>query len=377
MQKIERLRLLSFGIFDSGETILGALVFSTFFPLYITKHIDTKLYSTLYGLSFLFSFATAVYLGKMADQKAIRKHLFVAFTLLTTLFGTFVYLFHGHILLALVFYLAMAVLHQQSIVFYNSLLMSFPKRGIASGLGVAMGYVGSALSLLFLARYLSVPFAFLLPSILFFILSLPSILTLENPKEKSHVSLTSVLSEKRFLLFIISLLSLTEVANTMIAMMSVYLRNVYGFEDREVYKVIGLSALGGVAGGIVWGKLVDRWGSKRTFPVGFFLWTSFLIALYFVPKSLVLSVGLLAGFSLSHLWTTSRVFLIENFSKTETAVRMSFLSLTERIASSFGLLLWSLLLYLTDDNYRLSALLMVFVPLLGFVLFLYSTLREK
>jgi len=49
-------KLLSFALFDSGETILGALIFSTFYPLYITQHIDPKLYSFLYGLAFFFPF---------------------------------------------------------------------------------------------------------------------------------------------------------------------------------------------------------------------------------------------------------------------------------------------------------------------------------
>ncbi|MFN3472228.1 MAG: hypothetical protein ACK4ZR_06480, partial [Aquificaceae bacterium] len=98
-------------------------------------------------------------------------------------------------------------------------------------------------------------------------------------------------------------------------------------------------------------------------------------SLYFAPKALVLLVGLLAGFSLAHLWTTSRVFLIEKFAKGDVAVRFSFYSLSERIASSFGLFAWSFFLYATGNNYKLSALLMLVFPLLGFFLHSLSNRR--
>ncbi len=334
--------------------------------------MDTKLFSLFYGLSFLLSFLLALWLGRVADRRALRKPFFLLFSVLTSSFGLFLYALYALPALALMAFYTMAVFHQQSIVFYNSMLSSFEKRGFTSGVGVAFGYLGSALALLFLVNFLSLPNVFLVVPLIFLLFSLPSFMFLENPKERMEVSLKGMFSDKAFLSFMVALLSLTELAQTLIAMMGVYLRKVYGLEDAQVYRVIGVSALGGVVGGFFWGRLTDRLGSSKVFPWGFSLWVCFVLLLYFSPKSLLLFVGMLAGFSLSHLWTTSRVYLIEHFSRKGVALSMSFLSLTERIASSFGLFLWSLLLYMTGDNYPLSALAMGVLPILGLALFVWG-----
>ena len=99
-----------------------------------------------------------------------------------------------------------------------------------------------------------------------------------------------------------------------------------------------------------------------------------MLSLYITPKEFLLHLGFFAGLSLAHLWTTSRVFIIERFSGAHVAVRFSFYSLSERIASSLGLVLWSFFLFITGEDYRLSALLMIVLPILGYILY---TLSEK
>jgi len=323
------------------------------------------------------SFVVALYLGKLADSKGIRKHFFVLFSLLTALFCALLTPLTSTPWIALFVYSLMAVSHQQALVFYNSMLLSFEKRGIASGLGVSVGYISSALTLLFLAKRMHIPEVFLYASLLFILLIMPALLSLKNPPYREKVSLREVFKDKKFILTIVSILSLTEVANTLIAMMGIYLRKVYGLEDENIYKVIGLSALGGVMGGILFGKLSDKIQAHKLFPMGFFLWSLFLIALYFIPKDAILPVGFFAGLSLAHLWTTSRLFIIEKFPQTQVSVRLSFLSLTERIASTTGLLTWSLFLYITGDDYRLSALLMLVFPTLGYVAFRNVKFKDK
>ena len=86
------IRLFSFALFDSGETILGALLFSTLYPLYITQHIDVITYSTLYGLAFLLSFFIAIRLSKVADYRGLRKTFFSLFSLLIPLICFALYL---------------------------------------------------------------------------------------------------------------------------------------------------------------------------------------------------------------------------------------------------------------------------------------------
>ncbi len=345
---------------------------STFFPLYITKYVDVKIYSFLYALSLLLSFFLALVFGWTADRKALRKPFFTLFSFLTVLFTLLLFPSYGTPLLSLFFFYCLLIFHQQSMVFYNSLLLDFSSRGLASGVGVAFGYMGSALALTLLAEHLKEPELYLLVGVLVLLLSLPSWIVLENPSQRGEFSLGEVLRDRVFLLFLVSLLTLTEVANTLVAMMGVYLREVFSLGNLQIYRVIGLSALGGILGGLFWGKLTDLFGVRRVFLVGFLLWPSFLLLLFLASEEVLLLVGLFGGFCLSHLWTTSRVFVVNEFPKESVSVRMSFLSLTERMASTVGLGLWGLFLLLTGDDYRLSALLMGLLPLIGLFFYLLS-----
>lgn len=312
----------------------------------------------------------ALILGKIADEKGLRKKFFLLFVFLTSFFGFLLYIFYENPYLALFVFVLMAIFHQQSMVFYNSMLLDFKEKGFTSGLGVAFGYIGSSISLIFLAKILNIPDVFLIVSLIFLILSFPSFLFLENPQKTSKVSAVQLFKEKRFIFTIISILSLTEVANTLIAIMGIYLKQVYSFENLTIYKIIGISAIGGIIGGIFWGYLSDKFKIEKIFLFGFFLWIIFLILLPITAANIIYLIGFLAGFSLSHIWTVSRVLIIEKFPSGQVSTRMSFLSLTERIASTTGLLVWSLLLLITEDNFRLSAFLMIVFPLVG--LFFYK-----
>ncbi|RUM59170.1 MAG: hypothetical protein DSY59_04890, partial [Persephonella sp.] len=74
------IKKVSFSIFDAGETILGAIVFSVFFPLYITKYISVETFTFFYGIVFLISFIISLQLGKIADERNLRKGFFTFFT---------------------------------------------------------------------------------------------------------------------------------------------------------------------------------------------------------------------------------------------------------------------------------------------------------
>ncbi len=368
------IKKVSFSIFDTGETILGAIVFSVFFPFYITKYISVEIFTFFYGLIFLISFIISLQLGKIADERNLRKRFFTFFSISVFLLTLLLAIVSDNHILSLLIFFLLAITHQQNLVFYNSLLTDFKEKGFVSGLGVSLGYIGSAVALMFFAQYLKIPYVYIFTALVFMLLALPSILFMENPNIKpKKINLKAIFSDKEFLIVIVSILFLTEIANTLISLMGVYLKEVYKLEDTEIYKVIGFSSVGGIVGGIIWGYLTKFFDIKNLFVIGFILWFSFLIILPFTPKDFLIVVGLFAGFSLSHLWTTSRVLIIEVFPENEVSTRLSFLSITERISSSLGLIIWSFFLTLTN-SYKLSVLFMSGFVLIGACIF---TFRDK
>ena len=365
------LKKLAFSIFDTGETILGAIIFSVFFPLYITRYISVETFTFFYGLVFLISFIISLQLGKIADERNLRKKFFSFFSISIFLLTLLLAFISENYLFSLIIFFLLATFHQQNLVFYNSLLTDFKEKGFVSGLGVSFGYVGSAIALIFFAQYFKIPDVYIYTGLIFLILALPSILFIENPEIKpKKINLKKIFSDKEFLLVIISILFLTEIANTLISLMGIYLKEVYKLEETEIYKVIGFSSLGGIVGGIVWGYLTKFIDIRHLFSVGFLFWFLFLVFLPFAPKDFLIAIGLFAGFSLSHLWTTSRVLIIEVFPENEVSTRLSFLSLTERISSSFGLIVWSFLLTLTK-SYQITVLVMSVFVLIGACIFIF------
>ncbi|MCS7084156.1 MAG: MFS transporter [Aquificaceae bacterium] len=365
-------RSLAFGLFDAGETALGAILISTLFPLYISNHIPTKVYTLLYGLSMVVSFVLALLLAKVADEKSIRKRLFSTFGILTSLFCALIALSLKNPYLGLLVFLLMLIFKQQSLVFYASLLGGFEKRGLTSGIGVSMGYLGASLSLVFFAPRLELPSGALFISILFLALLLPAVMILDEPKKlNQEISILKVLKSKKFSILLLSCLLVMEVASTMSAIMGIYLKEVYNLEKKEIYLTIAFSAFGGVFSGPIFGYLTDKLGPSRIFPLSFILWACFLVLLFLTPKELIRYLGLFAGLCLAHLWTSVRALIIHN-SEGDFATKMAMLSLSERLSMSIGPIIWSLLLTLTLDNYRLSALLMVIFPALGGFFYLIS-----
>ncbi len=96
----------------------------------------------------------------MADYRGLRKTFFSLFSLLIPLICFALYLSFHKVELNFFLYLLLAIIHQQAMLFYNSLLKIFETKGTASGFGVALGYVGSAIALILFAPRLSLPTAF-------------------------------------------------------------------------------------------------------------------------------------------------------------------------------------------------------------------------
>ena len=340
------------------------------FPLWVEKRLPFHLFTLGLALAFFLSFALALALGPLADRVGLRKPFFSLFSLLVVFLCASLAFTTSSLWMSLLLFYLLAVCHQQALAFYNTLLLDFEEMGWAAGVGVGVGYLGSALSLLFFRHWLAPPEVYLWSAGIFLCLALPALWLLPNPPQrKKEMRLAAVLGDHSFLWWMASVFCLTEVANAATLVMAVYLRHVYGFSGEEAMRVIGLCAFFGVAGGFFWGWLGKSLGTRRLLAFGFFYWTALLLALPMVPQGAVLFLGAGMALGLALVGATVRVELLENFPKEESSTRMSFLSLTERLASSGGLVFWSFLLWATGENYRLSGGALAVFPLLGIFLF--------
>lgn len=374
MKRRRIIPLISWASFDFAETIFSANILSVFFPLWLINVLGGKPYhySIAYSTSLFISILLAILVGRYADRHAKRKSLFLV---AVSLSGLCLFILSGGSTLgiALIIFFFVNLFYQQSLVLYNSLLLSISEkenRAISSGIGVSIGYIGAATGLYIVSRLSPTETtAFVIVAFLFLFFSLPTaIFVKERPlRAISGVSLRGIIKDKGFILFILSCLFLTEAAHTIIIFMSVYLNKVYGLSREGIVPIIASAALVAALASPLIGRLSDRVGVKKVFNLLFPLWGGAFIIVPFLPKEFVYMIGIAFGILLASVWTTIRPMLIELSPEEEVATRFAFLAISERMAAVIGPLWWGFMVEIS--GYRFSTLTLVIFPLLGWFIF--------
>lgn len=376
------LPLLSWASFDFAETIFSANILSVFFPLWLTKTLGGQPfhYSIAYSSSLFISVILAIIVGKYADRLGKRKSIFLMSVTLSAI-CLFALSNINSLLPALAVFFFVNLFYQQSLVLYNSLLLSVSvekNRAFSSGIGVAIGYVGGAAGLLLISRVSATETsAFVLVAFGFVLFSLPTgIFVREQPyKALSGVSVRNILKDKRFLLFILSCLFLTEAAHTIIIFMSIYLDKVYGMERNDIVIVIATAAAVAALASPLIGRLSDRFGASRVFNLLFPAWAAAFCIFPFIPGIFIYAAGITFGILLASVWTTIRPVLIELSPKEEIATRFAFLSISERMAAIIGPLWWGFMVEIT--GYRTATLSLAVFPALGWLIYRMHKSRKS
>jgi len=366
--------LISWASFDFAETIFSANILSVFFPLWLTNVLGGRPYhySITYSASLFISILISLFVARYADRYARRKVLFTVAASLSSL--SLLLLSRGNTLIsALVIFFFVNLFYQQSLVLYNSLLLSVSmdeNRALSSGIGVSIGYVGGAVGLYLISRISpSETSAFMIVSLLFILFSLPTGILVREKRTMaiSGISLRGIIKDRRFILFVLSCLFLTEAAHTIIIFMSVYLGKVYGLNRNEIVRIIATAAIVAALASPMIGRLSDTVGVKRIFNLLFPAWAIAFLTVPLFPVTLVYLVGIVFGLLLATVWTTIRPMLILLSPEEEIATRFAFLSISERMAAVIGPLWWGFMVELT--NYKLSTITLAVFPMIGWLIF--------
>ena len=183
--------ILSWALYDTSNQFFVLNVISVYFPRWLTetKGVPTFYYSIAFAASMIFVALFAPILGTISDVQKRKKHYLVIFTLVSVIF-TFLIGTIQNVFMGLVFFAIANFGCQLAVVFYNALLpyiCSERSMGRVSGYGVAFGYLGSILGLIFVLPFvegniygLEIPFitgggsvsSFIPTAVLFFVFSL-------------------------------------------------------------------------------------------------------------------------------------------------------------------------------------------------------------
>ena len=222
--------------------------------------------------------------------------------------------------------------YQAALIYYDSTLPLVAKpgaRGRVSGIGVAIGYLGTiiiALLILILDSKAS-PLTFFMAAGLFGLFAIPIFVIVREPPKAdaepfrvrdaigSWSQLRTTFEHARavpgMVRFLVGRFFYTDPVNTVIVIMSVFATQAIGVTQSQANIVLLVLALVAVAASFGWGVLVERIGPKRTLLIVLGTWcVGLLIAGSILTLPTFLLGGALLGAGLGGVWTSDRVFML-------------------------------------------------------------------
>jgi UMF1 family MFS transporter len=235
--------------------------------------------------------------------------------------------------------------YQAALIYYDATLPIVSKpttRGRVSGIGVAVGYLGTiAIALLILITDSgSGGLTFIMAAVLFALFSVPIFLFVKEPAGTAYRfrvgdaisswgQLRTTVAHARevpgLLRFLVGRFFYTDPVNTVIVVMSVFATEAIGLSKTQANLVLLGLTVAAVLASFGWGVVVERVGPKRTLMWVLASWCVGLViggAVLSLPTFLI--AGILLGSGLGGVWTSDRVFMLR-------------LSPPERIGEFFGL----------------------------------------
>jgi MFS transporter, UMF1 family len=402
-------------LYDFANTIFSMNVATLYFSVWLIAdlHASNTAYAIGNGISSILVVLSVPILGALSDARHRRKPWVVGFTIASCLacaaigifglytlpvagaevvngaalpvgwnptIGTF-----GWVLLAFVI---ANYTYQAAQPFYNAMmpeLVPVEERGRLSGIGTAVGYIGTIVGLLLVFPFFSgalplfgslpagvvaflrsiVPFTshagrvstFVPTAILFFLFSLPLILFCRDhfPREERapiawRMAFTDVVHTLRdarrhpgTLPFILASFLYQDAIGTIVSFMALYAVKAMGFREGSETTLFLVLTVPAIFGSYFSGRLVDRIGARRTLILTIVAWILLLIAMVVVPtQNGFWLVGLGIGLIFGGVPTAERPMLLSLVPKEEAGRFFSLMLLSARAAAVVGPYLWAL-----------------------------------
>jgi UMF1 family MFS transporter len=405
----------SWALYDFANTIFSMNVATLYFSVWLIEdlHASNTAYAVGNGISSILVVLSVPLLGALSDARRRRKPWVVGFTIVSCLacaaigilgqrtlplagaevvagsalpsgwaptIGTF-----GWVLLA--FVLANYA-YQAAQPFYNAMMPDLvppEERGRLSGIGTAVGYVGTIVGLLLVFPFFSgavplfgalpaglmsflrsiVPFSshagrvstFVPTALLFFLFSLPLFFFCRDHHPRSDrvainwraafADIAHTLRDAKrhpgVLAFILASFLYQDAIGTIVSFMAIYAVKAMGFQQGSETTLFLVLTVPAILGSYLAGRLVDRFGARRTLYLTLLAWIALLIAMIAVPtQNGFWIVGLGIGLIFGGVPTAERPLLLALVPPEEAGRYFSLMLLSARAAAVAGPLIWGI-----------------------------------
>src|SRR5438874_391558 len=405
----------SWALYDFANTIFSMNIATLYFSVWIVGDLGSTdlVYAVANAAASILMVVAIPVLGAISDARRRRKSWVVGFTIASCLgcvaigvlgqttlplvgagighAATVPAGWHatGSMLLPVLIAFALAnFAYQAAQPFYNAMLpelVPIEERGRLSGLGVAVGYVGSIVGVVLVLPFFTgglpivgkfsdgvnnalhtlIPFTangrrvatFVPTGVLFLIFSLPLFLvcrdhnpaprgTSVNWRKAFHdvsETITAARQHPGALRFIITSLVYQDAIGTIVTFMTLYAVRAVHFDKGSEVTLFMVLTIPAIFGSYVYGHLVDRIGSKRSLTITLWIWVALLGGMMLVTtKAAFWLVGLAIGLNFGGVNAIERPLLLSLIPDVEAGQYFSLMLLSARVAAIIGPLLWGL-----------------------------------
>jgi MFS transporter, UMF1 family len=353
-----------------GNTLYSQNMIVNYFPVWVVAvmggndgqiaWLNTIVMSLMLGIG--------PWLGAMSDRMPRRLPLLMGTTAGSC--GLTFFVGGGSFETSLILFLFANLLYQAGLVIYDTLLPAVAtpdRRGRVGGIAVAVGYLGAFVGIgianaVFLAggEYATI---FRLTAVAVLILAVPCFVWVNEPERAvertapllvARGALADVLATLRrsgnypqLVRFLLGRFCYSQAGNTIGIFLGVYLTVQLGFDSAQKDRLLLSVIIFGVAGGVFWGRVVDRIGPRDCLLRVLCGWAVVLALIagtgfHVLPTKALWVIAPIAGFTSSGIWAADRPLLIELSSERLLGQFYGLYSLAGRCASLVGPLVWAL-----------------------------------
>lgn len=405
----------SWALYDFANTIFSMNVATLYFSVWLIKDLGAS--STLYalgnGVSSLLVVVSVPLLGALSDARRRRKPWVVGFTIASCLACAAIGILgqatlpimgaqtigrtvttsawhptFGALAWVIVAFVVANYAYQAAQPFYNAMMPDLAppeEQGRLSGIGTAVGYVGTIVGLLLIFPFFGgelpllgplsaslvgtlrtlVPYTshagrvstFVPTGLLFLLFSLPLFIFCRDHYpviEKTAIDwrqafrdvLNTLHDARRYpgaLPFILASFLYQDAIGTIVSFMAIYAIKAMKFPDGTETTLFLVLTIPAIFGSYLAGVLTDRFGAKRTLLLTIVGWIILLIAMVLVPSQKAFwGVGLLIGLVFGGVPTAERPLLLSLVPKEEAGRFFSLMLLSSRAAAVAGPLIWGI-----------------------------------
>jgi MFS transporter, UMF1 family len=358
---------------SSFTTIIVTVIYSVYFKNVVVNQgeLGTALWGRAVSISMLMVALTAPIFGAVADFSRAKKKFLFYNCYLTVIFTALLYFVRaGDIFTGMLFFIIANFGFNSGNVFYNALLPDIVPRealGKVSGWGWAFGYVGGLVSLLLMLPLVHnkwITLTFPTVAAFFGIFAIPTFILLKEirkPSKRTNYfrtafdriakSAKNIRDFKELIKFIVSYLIYNDGIIIVISFAAIYGATRFDMNQKELINYFVIANITSMFGAFIFGYILDWIGAKKTITITLMIW---ICVVYWAFKCNSINefyyVGLLAGIAIGSSQSSSRAMLALLTPKEKMAEFFGFYSVTGKIASIMGPLVYGEISRITGDQ---------------------------